>query len=202
MKVSIITGSHRSNSQSAKVGSYLQKQISELKLFKETYLLNLAHADIPFWDEDLKETGDKWKDTWKPVENELRTSDAFIIVTPEWNGMVPSKLKNLFLLPKADVMGHKPALIVAISAGMGGSYPVSELRSSGYKNTRICYIPEHIIIRNVEQVLNEQPDENNKNDIYIRQRIDYVLTMLSKYAEAFIHLRNADFDLFKYPNGM
>ncbi|MFO7656062.1 MAG: NAD(P)H-dependent oxidoreductase [Bacteroidales bacterium] len=202
MKVTIITGSHRNDSQSEKTGRYIQKQILKLNLFKETYLLNLAHADIPYWDEDLKTMDKKWAHTWKPLEKELISSDAFIIVTPEWNGMVPSKLKNLFLLPKANVMGHKPALIVAVSSGMGGSYPVIELRSSGYKNTRICYIPEHIIIRKIEEVLNEQPNDKNQSDLYIRQRIDYTLAMLQKYAEAFLQLRKSDFDFSKYPNGM
>ena len=41
-------------------------------------------------------------------------------------------------------------LIVSISSGIGGADPI-ELRSSSYKNSHILWIPENIIIRNVEQ---------------------------------------------------
>ena len=42
-------------------------------------------------------------------------------------------------------MAHKPGLIVTVSAGLGGSYPVTELRISSHKNTRLCYIPDHVL---------------------------------------------------------
>ena len=46
-------------------------------------------------------------------------------------------------------------LIVSISSGNGGAYPISELRSSSYKNSHILWIPENIIIRNVKQFSQE-----------------------------------------------
>ena len=65
--------------------------------------------------------------------------------------------KNFFLICNKGELAHKPGLIVSISSGNGGAYPVSELRSSSYKNTHIMWIPEQIIIRNVEQF---QPGEH------------------------------------------
>ncbi len=58
-------------------------------------------------------------------------------------------------------------LIVAVSSGAGGAYPVAELRMSSYKNSRICYIPEQIIIRDVENVLNEAGENIVKNPFSI-----------------------------------
>ena len=57
-------------------------------------------------------------------------------------------------------LGHKPALIVTVSSADGGAYPVAELRMSSYKNNRICYLPEHVILRNVERILNDDAKDN------------------------------------------
>ena len=79
--------------------------------------------------------------------------DELVVMSPEWSGMVPAGLKNFFLLCGADHLAHKPGLIVGVSASLGGSYPIAELRTSSYKNTRLCYIPDHVIVRNVGQML-------------------------------------------------
>jgi NAD(P)H-dependent FMN reductase len=202
MRLGIITGSHRYESQSAKVGKYIQHFIEKENLFKDIYFLNLAHTEIPYWDEGVWNKDEKWLKLWDPIKSELQSSDAYVFVTPEWNGMVPSKLKNLLLFPKGDITGHKPALIVSISSGLGGSYPVNELRTSGYKNTKICFIPDHVIIRNVENVLNEYDRIEDTSDERIRLRLNHTLEMLHHYSKAFKELRSVDFDFNKFPNGM
>lgn len=202
MKISLIIGSHRRKSQSEKVGNYLLHRIKELDLFKDWFVLNLAETDIPFWDEGVKIPDTKWTNIWKPLEAELQSSDAYIIISPEYGGMVPARLKNMFLLCNSPVMGHKPALIVSVSSGTGGTFPISELRSSSYKNTKICYLPEHVIIRKVEEVLNDFKTPQSDDDERIRKRIDHTIQMLGKYAEAFFTFKNMDFDFHKFPNGM
>jgi NAD(P)H-dependent FMN reductase len=116
----------------------------------------------------------------------LDGADAFVIISPEYNGMVPSRLKNFFLLAsKTTLLSHKPAMLIGVSSGAGGAYPIAELRMSGYKNTKICYIPDHVIVRQVESVLNEQsPDSTNPHDQSIRERINHNLTILLEYAKA------------------
>ncbi|MEN8166384.1 MAG: NADPH-dependent oxidoreductase, partial [Pseudomonadota bacterium] len=57
-------------------------------------------------------------------------------------------------------------------------------------NNRICYIPEQIIVRHVESVLNEDPAKNDpKADSYFRERIQYALGILSEYAKALGQVR-------------
>ena len=125
-------------------------------------------------------------------------------VAPEWHGQVPSGLKNLFLLCGKDQMGHKPALIVTVSSGDGGAYPVAELRMSSYKNNRLCYIPEQIIVRHVETVLNDDSAQNDPDpDAYFRDRIRYALGILREYALALRQVRASGVtDTGVYRNGM
>ena len=199
MKITIVVGSHNLESQSLKVAKYLSNRLTELKVCDEVYLLNLAEAHLPFYDDGFHKKEGIWKTEWEPIEKELESSDGFIIVSPEWGGMVPAKLKNFFLLPNTSSMAHKPGLIVSVSESLGGSYPITELRTSGYKNTHICYIPEHIIVRKVKQVLNEKPTDY-EFDALIRPRIDYAVKLLGHYCEALIPLRKSgfNFDEFKY----
>ncbi|MBM3602214.1 MAG: NAD(P)H-dependent oxidoreductase, partial [Alphaproteobacteria bacterium] len=131
-----------------------------------------------------------------------QSADALIIVAPEWGGMAPAALKNFFLYASSAELGHKPALLVAVSAGVSGSYPIAELRSSSYKNNHICYIPEHLIVRQVGQVMNGQ-QATSPEDQAIRDRADFALSVLHGYGQALRPLRASGAVFNKsYPFGM
>ncbi|MEN8801843.1 MAG: NAD(P)H-dependent oxidoreductase [Thiogranum sp.] len=204
MKISIISGSHRKASQSEKVARFIQRALEDRNICKETWLFRLAENPLPLWDESIWEGRPDWKQKLDPISSELASSDGFVVISPEWHGQVPSGLKNFFLMWGKGELAHKPALIVTVSSGDGGAYPVAELRMSSYKNNRICYIPEQIIVRNVETVLNDDPQQNNPQaDAYFRERIDYALDILKEYAQALVQVRaSGATGLGKFKNGM
>jgi multimeric flavodoxin WrbA len=148
----------------------------------------------------------KWVDALGALREQLAECDGFVIITPEWHGMVPAGLKNFFLLlPGGGELAHKPALIIAVSGGAGGgAYPIAELRMSSYKNTRICYLPEHLIVRNAGSVLNEDESANDASaHEYISNRLRYCLEMLREYALAMRRVRaSGKTTLETYRNGM
>lgn len=190
MKISIISGSHRKVSQSEKVARYVQRTLEDQGLCDETWLFSLAGNPLPLWDEGIWEGDADWQDRLQPLSGQLASSDGFVIISPEWHGQVPAGLKNFFLMWGKGELAHKPALIVTVSSGDGGSYPVAELRMSSYKNNRICYIPEHVIVRNVEGVLNDNDADNNADaDQYFRARFVYALGILREYALAMRQVR-------------
>ncbi|EIJ34657.1 NAD(P)H-dependent oxidoreductase [Thiothrix nivea] len=185
MKIMLISGSHRESSQSEKVARHIAQSLLDNQQATETEVFTLAGNPLPLWDEGIWNGDEQWQALLNPLSEKLATSDGFVIISPEWHGQVPAGLKNFFLLWGAGELAHKPALIVTVSSGDGGAYPVAELRMSSYKNNRLCYIPEHIIVRNVESVLNADTDKNNPDaDNYFRQRIVYAGGILSAYAEA------------------
>jgi NAD(P)H-dependent FMN reductase len=204
MKISIISGSHRQNSQSEKVARFVQRTLESEHLCDQTWLFPLAGNPLPLWDESIWEGDPEWQRRLAPISEQLASSDGFVIVAPEWHGQVPAGLKNFFLMWSKGELAHKPALIVTVSSADGGAYPVAELRMSSYKNNRICYLPEHVIVRNVEGVLNDDPDHNDPSaDAYFRERIGYALGILSRYAEALVQVRASGVtDLSKFKNGM
>ncbi len=173
------------------------------RLADETYLFSLAGNPLPLWDESIWEGDEKWIEILSPISAELSNSDGFIIIAPEYHGQVPAALKNFFLMWKQE-LSHKPALIVGVSSSDGGAYPVAELRMSSYKNNRLCYLPEHLIIRKVESVLNDDPAENDKEtDSYFRERIVWCLGILKEYAVALKQVRDSGVTKTnKFTNGM
>ncbi len=189
MKITLISGSHREKAQTLKVARHIQRTLDD-GICEQTALVNLAGNPLPLWDTDVWEGNGQWQQRLDPIRAELASSDGFVVLAPEWHGQVPAGLKNFFLLFGQNELGHKPALIVTVSSGDGGAYPVAELRMSSYKNSRICYLPEHVIVRHVESVLNEEASENNAGaDEYFRARIAWALGILKEYAVALRQVR-------------
>lgn len=203
MKVGIIIGSHRRQSQSAKVGQWLSSRLIALAEV-EQWTLDLGKTPLPLWDEEMGSDAPRWAPV-APLKAQLATTDALIVISPEWHGMVPAALKNFFLLCTGVCeLAHKPALACAVSASDGGAYVISELRASSYKNSRLCWIPEHLIVRQVRQLANEDGSENNASlHSAFATRADYALRLLLAYGDALQQVRATgliDHDAFL--NGM
>ncbi|MBM9578047.1 NAD(P)H-dependent oxidoreductase [Leptospira sp. 201903070] len=200
MKLAIISASHRKISQSAKVAEWMKTRL--ISFGHQVWVLDLGNYKLPVWDDSFWDGGEGWDKIWKPIESELDQADALVFVTPEYSGMASPGLKNFLLYCNNKIIGHKPVLIGAVSSSRGGSYPVAELRMSSYKNTKVCYIPEHIIVRDAENVLNE-PEAVSREDSYLRERIDFALKILVSYGEALKIVRATGLTVRKeFSNGM
>ena len=187
MKISIISASHRLNSQSKRISNFFQDNLSSIKPELDVFYLDLADTSLPFWSTDKKSGKGIWGTTWGNISDNLNSSDGFIFVVPEYGGMATPAAKNIFLLCGNGELAHKPGLIVSISSGNGGAYPITELRSSSYKNTHIMWIPENIIIRNVEEF---KPGAHGKSiPEWLDNRIGYVLKLFLAYASNMKPLR-------------
>ncbi len=181
MKISIIATSHRKNSESKRVSKILNNFILEVNSSVKCFNLDMFELNIPLWTSEKKDNLNFWDRKLKNISSELTASDGFIFVVPEYGGMATPNSKNFFLVFNNGELFHKPGLIVSISSGNGGAYPISELRASSYKNSHIMWIPENIIIRNVEQFL---PGNHGKLiPSWIDNRIKYSCDLLIKYAE-------------------
>lgn len=200
-KFIIISGSTRPKSQSAKVADYVGETLSGLLENSEVGIVDLAKVKLPDWHEGIWDEEEP-DPVWTQISEELRSCDGLIVVSPEWNGMAPPPLMNVFLLTSRGEIAHKPGLLVTVSANTGGAYPVSQLRSFSTKNTHLCYIPDHVVVRDVRNVLNEGKP-NSKEDEQLRERIEYSLGLLAVYSKAFEFIRQSGvIDLETFPYGM
>jgi hypothetical protein len=204
LHVFIVSGSHRPESQSGKVARWLAQDLALRGATSD--LLDLGREPLPMWDEGVWDDTDFWKQHWTPVSERLKKAEALVVISPEWGGMVPPALKNFLLLCGNKELGHKPGLIVGVTSGVSGTYPVAELHVSGTKNNHLCWIPDHCIVRKVEDVLNSPPGtpvEAKSSDDITRRRLNQSVGALMAYGRAFRAIRDsAEIAQAEFPNGM
>lgn len=202
MQIAIVVGSHRKESQSSRVGAYIASDLARIDPSVTVDTIDLAGNPLPLWDESVWQGDSALSALWKPYRDRMRRADGFVIIAPEWAGMVPPGLKNLLLFAGPKEVGHKPAMIVAVSASRGGSYPVNELRTSGYKNSRLVYIPEHVLIHDVNDMLSGATPASDR-DAWLRRRIEFADRILLEYAKALAPIRTSGLtEHADFPYGM
>ncbi|MCW8833119.1 MAG: NAD(P)H-dependent oxidoreductase [Colwellia sp.] len=188
MNLLIISASQRKASQSSKVANYMT-EIS--KGYEKIVHLELCQYQLPLWDGTLESKQAETSD-WGMINQYLSDADALIVITPEWSGMASPLLKNFLLMCSSQHTAHKPVLLVAISSGISGVYPIAELRMNAFKNNKLVAIPDHLVIRNVDEVLNVQNNDASilpERDKHIRHRIGYSLHTLNNYSKVLKTMR-------------
>ena len=117
MNIEIISGSPRENSLSRPAALYLKKY------FLENTSHSIGLIDMQDWElpqvRTIFKSVDQTPAEWKELSNRIFSADAYILVSPEYNGSYTPALKNL--LDHFPKQHHKPFGIVTASPGaMGG----------------------------------------------------------------------------------
>ncbi len=181
MKFVVVAGSQRPGSQSLKVASFVARLLEHKDAYNQAVVLDLGALRLPRFEGD--EEGD-----WPSMQIELAEASGVVLVTPEWAGMASPALKNLLFLATSGELSDKPALLIGVSSGLGGTYPIAELRMAAGKNTHVCMMPDHLIVRGVESVLNGEAPQSDA-DSRLRERTEHCANVLVEYAKAFVTLR-------------
>ncbi len=197
MKIVVVQGSTRAKSQSRKVADRVIEKLQTLQA--QPVLIDLHELKLPVYD-------DSGQPEWPPVAQHLEQADGYVLISPEWNGSASPGILNFLTFAsvgKQKPLAHKPAIIVSVSSGAGGSYPISNLKSYGNKNNHPVFIPEHVRVRDVEHYMNsQQPEEGNDIDKTVHDRLEHALKVLVLYAEKIADIRTSGIvDLEKYPHG-
>ncbi|MCE9685369.1 NAD(P)H-dependent oxidoreductase [Shewanella sp. AS16] len=182
MNLLVVSSSQRLPSESAKVAEYIVKTSQG---YDEIFHLELCRYQLPFWNGEPLAKGEDWDE----IELRLSKADALVLVTPEWGGVASPLLKNFLLMCDRQTTAHKPALLVSVSSGINGAYPIAELRMNSFKNNKLVAIPDHLIIRDVNNMLGELC--SGEHDINLRSRVAYSLHMLKQYSQALSQIRMA-----------
>lgn len=117
MKIEIISGSPRHESVTVRVAQFLQKYLSETTAH-DVNLLDVRDFPLPAIQK-VWTSIEAVPAEWKSLGERVFSADAFILVTPEFNGGYSPSLKNL--LDHFPKQSHKPFGIVTASVdAMGG----------------------------------------------------------------------------------
>jgi chromate reductase, NAD(P)H dehydrogenase (quinone) len=116
MKIEIISGSPRGNSITNRVALHLKNQIQE-KTEHEVGIIDVRENEMPLLQAVFTSV-ESTPEPFKEVADKMLNADAFILLTPEYNGSYSAPLKNLVdHFPKQH---HKVFAIVTASTGMLG----------------------------------------------------------------------------------
>ena len=118
MKIGLIVGSLRNE--------YWNKKIAEVvkTLFPAEMTVDFIEiADLPLYNADFE--GENELDVYKRVRKDIKTHDAFIFFTPEYNRSFSAAVKNVIdiasVAPDGNLWGGKPVAVMSASIGsMGG----------------------------------------------------------------------------------
>lgn len=197
MRVMVISASGRASSQSLKVSNWLVDHAG--KLGYEASLLDLHQTALPIYDDaEHSELTPKIN----TLKSKLDSAEAYIFVSPEWNGMMSLNLANMFQYIDQE-MAHKPVMLVGVSAGRGGTYPVAQMRLMGHKNRHYILSPESLIVSGVDKAFNDNDFSEKAVDLPLKKRADYALKVLCQYAKALNQVRSSGvIDHENFANGV
>lgn len=125
MRIEIISGSPRQNSTTHRLALHLSKVLQE-KTEHEIGLLEVRNYPLPLLQKVFA-TIEETPATYKDMATRVFGADAFIIVTPEYNGSYSPAMQNLFdHFPKQH---HKVfGLVTASTGALGGMRAAMQLQ--------------------------------------------------------------------------
>src|SRR5678809_1148053 len=116
MRIEIISGSPRGNSITNRVALNLKNQIEE-KTEHEVNIIDVRENEMPLLQAVFTSV-DSTPEPFKEVADRMLNANAFILLTPEYNGSYSAALKNL--LDHFPKQHHKVFAIATASTGMLG----------------------------------------------------------------------------------
>jgi len=122
MKIEIISGSPRVNSITRRVALNLKTWL-DTNTDHETNIIDMKDWNLPPV-QSVFVSVEKTPDEFKPLAERIFDADAFILVTPEYNGSYSPAMKNL--LDHFPKQHHKPFGIVTASPGALGGIRASQ----------------------------------------------------------------------------
>ncbi len=148
MKITIVSGSSRKESITVRIAKFLVKTFTEKYPQHDIQFVNLQEHQIPFVEKVWSTINDV-PEEYKEAAEKIYSADAFVLVTPEYNGSMSSALRNLFdHFPKQTkkVFG----IVTASDGALGG------IRAAVSMQNQICGwfgipCPQMLVIGNMQQ---------------------------------------------------
>jgi len=188
LKIAIIYGSVRSERLGLRAARYVETKLKSKGHI--TTIIDPLEYNLPLLDKMYKEYNNdkngKAPDNMEKLSNLLKDSDAFIIVSGEYNHSIPPALSNLLdhFMPEYF---WKPSAIVSYSTGgFGGVRAAVQLRSM-LSELGMPSIPSTFPISKVHESLSEEGLDNEGS---YDKRIGRFIDELEWYANALREQRN------------
>jgi NAD(P)H-dependent FMN reductase len=116
-KVLIVSGSPRKDSKSARVAKHLYRLLKQTEGIKPV-MLDVRDNPLPVF-ESVFENIETTPDLYRPLAEKMIHADAYIIISPEYNGSYTASVQNLFdHFPRQQKKVY--GIVTATNGSMGG----------------------------------------------------------------------------------
>lgn len=170
MKIEIISGSPRGNSITSRVALHLKNAIQE-KTDHDVDIIDVREVEMPLL-QAIFTSVESTPEPFKEIAERMLSADAFILLTPEYNGSYSAALKNL--LDHFPKQHHKVFGIATASTGMlGGIRSAMQLQELIYALFGIGS-PYMLVTPQVDKKFDEEgnlldPNFKKSVDIFINE---------------------------------
>lgn len=155
----ILSSSVRIKRNSNRVSLYFKKYIETHQL-ATVEIVDLNDYQFPIFNERLKFQTNPSPQTIEFAEK-IKSANAVIIVTPEYNGGYPAALKNVVDL-LSDEWYRKPIAISTVSSGnFGGTQVITSLQFTLWK-LKAWTVPAMFPVPNVQDAFDEEGNPSDK----------------------------------------
>ncbi len=153
LKIAVVLGTARVGRQSERVFRFVMGELAKRRdvIIEPVDVRNFSFS-VSAKPEDQDEAGRRWQAIAKE-------SDAFVIVTPEYNHSFPGELKLLIDSAEEEYL-HKPVAVCGVSSGnFGGARAVEHLMSI-FRYLGLIAIGESVYFPNMKPVGKNGPDSS------------------------------------------
>ena len=170
MNIEIISGSPRENSVTHRVAVFLQKLLTDKKNHTVS-IIDSREWDLPLLQQVFVSV-DATPEEFKPLSKRMFDAQAFILVTPEYNGSYTPVMKNL--LDHYPKQSHKAFGIVTASTGIMGGIRATQQMQLLINALFGIASPHMLVVGNVDKKFDEDgnllDEAYQKNiDVFIRE---------------------------------
>jgi len=181
----VIVGSIRRGRNTIRLARLIERALENHDQ-AEPDLVDLADLDIPMLEERYRNLEDPPPGLTRFIEA-MATADGVVIVTPEYNKLVPAALKNA-VDAIGDEIRRKPIAIAAHSVGaFGGSYVLESVRPM-VMNLGAVPIPATLKVPHVSRAIGE--DGEALEEVFDDRAARFVAELV-EYAGALRALRSS-----------
>ncbi len=150
--ITIISGTNRPNSNSARLANYYHNRLSQKGV--ESTVFSLTELPDHFISQDMF---GKRSEAFEPIQNLISATDKFIFIIPEYNGSFPGILKAFVDACKyPDSFFNKKAALVGHSNGKYGNIRGVDHFTGVCNYLRLHVLPLRIHIPHIVQEFDEQ----------------------------------------------
>ena len=170
MRIAIISGSPRGNSVTYRMALHLESAIKQ-KTECETDIIDLRTIEMPQL-QSIFTSVETAPEEYRSIAQRMFSADAFILITPEYNGSYSAALKNL--LDHFPKQHHKVfGIVTASPGGLGGVRAALQLQELVYALFGIGS-PYMLVTPQVDKKFDEQgnlldPGFQKSVDLFVKE---------------------------------